>query len=124
MKTKITLMLVTVLLLAACAPKTSPTPAGTLPPIQFATAQSGEVKVSIASYAFDPALITITTGSTITWTNNDSVSHNVLADDGSWGSDSLAKGDSFSYTFTQAGTFSYHCGFHSSMKATITVIAP
>jgi plastocyanin len=109
MKTKLSLILLAVMLLAACGPKASPTPAGSLPPIQ-----SGEAKVSITNFAFDPVTLTIPTGTTVTWTNNDTASHIVIGDDGSWGSNSLAKGD----------TFSYHCGVHPSMKATITVVAP
>jgi plastocyanin len=119
MKTKSSLILLAVILLAACGSKAGPTPTGTLPPVQ-----SGEAKVSIANFAFNPVNLTIITGTTVAWTNNDTVSHNVTSDDGSWGSNSLAKGDSFSFTFTQAGTFSYHCSVHPSMKATITVIAP
>ncbi|MCX6033853.1 MAG: cupredoxin domain-containing protein [Chloroflexi bacterium] len=119
MKTKLSVILLAMMLLAACGSKAGPTPAGTLPPIQ-----PGEAKVSIASFAFDPATLTITTGTTVTWTNNDTVAHNVIGDDGSWGSNSLAKGDTFSFTFNKAGTFSYHCGIHPSMKATITVVAP
>jgi plastocyanin len=52
------------------------------------------------------------------------VAHNVTADDNSWGSKSLAKGDTFSFTFSKTGSFSYHCGVHPSMKASITVVAP
>jgi plastocyanin len=119
MKTKLSIILLAVMLLAACASKAGPTPAGTLPPIQ-----SSEVKVTIANFAFDPTPLTITIGTTVTWTNNDTVSHNVTGDDGTWGSNNLAKGDTFSFTFTKPGTFSYHCGVHPSMKATITVVAP
>jgi plastocyanin len=119
MKTKLSLILLVVILLAACGSTTGPTPTGTSSPIQ-----SREVKVSIANFAFDPAVLTITTGTTVTWTNNDTVAHNVLSDDGSWGSNSLGKGEAFSFTFTKPGTFSYHCGVHPSMKATITVVAP
>jgi plastocyanin len=119
MKTKLSLILLTVVLITACGSAASPTPAGTLPAIP-----TGETKVSITNFAFDPATLTITTGTTVTWTNNDTVAHNVISDDGSWSSNSLAKGDTFSYTFTQTGTFSYHCGIHPSMKATITVVAP
>jgi plastocyanin len=119
MKTKFSLILLTALFLAACGPAASSAPASTLPAIQ-----SGGVKISIANFAFDPATLTIPTGTTVTWTNNDSVAHNVTADDNSWGSKSLAKGDTFSFTFSKAGTFSYHCGVHPSMKASITVVAP
>jgi plastocyanin len=117
MKIKRSIILLAAILLAACGPTASPTPAGTLPPVQ-----SGEAKVSIANYAFDPASLTITTGTTVTWTNNDTIAHNVVGDDGSWSSNSLANGDKYSFTFTKAGTFSYHCGVHPSMKATITVV--
>jgi len=117
MKIKLSLILMAMMLLAACGPKAGPTPAGTLPPIQ-----PGEVKVSIAGFAFDPATLTVTTGTTVTWTNDDTAAHTVTSDDGSWGSNSLAKGDSFSFTFNEAGTFSYHCGVHPSMQATITIV--
>jgi plastocyanin len=119
MKTKLSLILLVVILLAACGTTTGPTPTGTSAPIQ-----SSEAKVSIANFAFDPAILTITAGTTVTWTNNDTVSHNVTSDDGSWSSNSLGKGETFSFTFTKPGTFLYHCGVHPSMKATITVVAP
>jgi plastocyanin len=119
MNTKPIIILLLALMLTACGPKTEITPAGTLPPVQ-----AGEVKISIANFAFDPATLTIPSGTTVTWTNNDSASHNVTGDDGSWGSKSLATGGTFSYTFTKAGTFSYHCGVHPSMIASITVVAP
>jgi plastocyanin len=120
MKTKISLIFVALLLLAACGPKAGPTPAGTLPPIST----NGKVAVTIANYAFDPASLTVTVGTTVKWTNQDSVGHTVTADDNSWASGNLNQGDSFSYTFTKTGTYAYHCGVHPSMKATITVVAP
>jgi len=119
MKTKLSVILLVAMLLTACGANAGPTPTGTLSPVQ-----SGNVKVSIANFAFDPTNLTVTTGTTVTWTNNDSVAHNILSDDGSWGSNSLATGDTFSFTFNQVGTFPYHCGVHPSMKATITVVAP
>ncbi len=119
MKTKSSFILIAAMLLAACGAKAGPTPAGTMP-----AAQSGEVNVSIVNFAFDPGSLTITTGTTVTWTNNDTVAHDVLADDGTWGSVSLAKGDTYTYTFTKTGIYSYHCGVHPTMKATITVVAP
>jgi plastocyanin len=117
MKTKMSLMLVGLILLSACGTATSFSPTATPPPVQ-----SGEAKVTIANFAFDPATITITTGTTVTWTNNDTVAHNVLADDGSWGSTSLATGDAYSHTFSKVGTFPYHCGVHPTMKATVIVV--
>jgi plastocyanin len=119
MKTKLSLILLIGILLTACRGTSVSTSTTTPPPNQ-----SGEAKVSIANFAFDPVTLSIKTGTTVTWTNNDTVAHNVLSDDGSWGSSSLAKGATFTYTFTQAGTFPYHCGVHPTMKATIIVVGP
>ena len=77
--------------------------------------------MSIANFAFAPASVTVAVGTTVTWTNIDSAGHTVTADDGSFKSGTLGKGGTFSQTFATAGTFTYHCAFHSSMKASITV---
>jgi plastocyanin len=119
-------------LLAACAPVSgssyAPAPATSAPstsvpinpPATSAPVVSGsEVKVDISGFAFNPGTITIQVGQT--WTNNDSVSHNVKADDGSFSSSTLATGDSFSFTFNTAGTFTYKCGFHANMLGTVIV---
>jgi plastocyanin len=117
MKTRLSLILLTAFMLAACGPKPAPTSAGS-----SAAPLSGNVDVTIAGYTFSPALLTIKIGTTVKWTNQDSVSHSVTADDNSWGSGDLKQGDSFSFTFSQAGIFAYHCSVHSSMKATVTVV--
>jgi len=80
-----------------------------------------ETKVKISNFAFNPSTLEVKAGTTVTWTNEDSASHTVAADDGSFTSASLNQGDSFSFTFDKAGSYSYHCGVHPSMKATITV---
>jgi plastocyanin len=106
-------------LLAACAPAT---PAATAAPVTSAPVSSGnEVKVDISGFAFNPGTITIKVGQTVTWTNNDSASHNVKADDGSFASSTLGNGASFSYTFNTAGTYTYKCGFHANMLGTVVV---
>jgi amicyanin len=79
-------------------------------------------EVSIADMAFSPANITVKKGTTITWTNNDSVGHDVIADSGNGpNSQILQKGQTYSFTYDIAGTFSYHCGVHPSMKGKVTV---
>jgi plastocyanin len=85
-----------------------------------ATAGGGG-RVAIAGFAFAPASVTVAVGTTVTWTNRDSATHTVTADDRSFKSDKLANGATFSQTFTTAGTFTYHCSIHPSMTATITV---
>jgi plastocyanin len=64
--------------------------------------------------------ITIPVGTTVTWTNRDSVPHTSSAVGRVWESDALFEGQSFSFKFTQVGQFEYFCQFHP-MRATVTV---
>jgi plastocyanin len=79
-------------------------------------------KVSIENMAFTPAAIKVKVGTTVTWTNNDSIAHTVTADSGD-GPDSgnLDPGKSYSFTYKSAGTFSYHCEIHPDMTGTVQV---
>jgi plastocyanin len=60
-------------------------------------------------------------GSTVTWSNQDSVTHTVDSSDDTFDSDSLGQGATFVHTFDTAGSFTYICGIHPSMAGTITV---
>lgn len=77
--------------------------------------------ITIDDFAYAPSELTVSVGSTVSWTNEQSASHTVTADDGEFDSGTLAQGDEFSETFGTAGTFAYHCTIHPSMTATITV---
>jgi plastocyanin len=77
--------------------------------------------VSIVNMAFTPATITVTAGTTVTWNNNDDMTHTVTADDDSYDSGNIAAGRSFTKTFSVVGTYPYHCTIHPSMTATIVV---
>jgi plastocyanin len=77
--------------------------------------------VTIAGFAFSPASLTVKVGDAVTWTNNDSTTHTVTADDGSFSSGDVAPGATFSFTFKKAGSFGYHCSIHPSMTATVVV---
>ena len=79
--------------------------------------------VKISDFAFSPADITVKKGTTVTWTNEDNVVHTVTETDGRTGpqSDDLQKGDTYTFTFNDMGTFKYHCSHHSSMTGTVTV---
>ncbi len=76
--------------------------------------------VSINNFTFNPASITIKTGTTVTWTNEDSAPH-IVTSDGNFDSSALSKGETFNYTFNTAGTFNYICSLHPSMKGKIIV---
>jgi plastocyanin len=77
--------------------------------------------VNIAEFAFAPPDLSVAVGSTVTWTNQDSVTHTVDSADDSFDSESLGGGATFAHTFDTAGVFAYICGIHPSMSGTITV---
>jgi plastocyanin len=126
-----------IVLLAACGgttttaptstPTTAPTNTPTTGPTSTPTTASTNTptstgnSVTIMNFAFSPATLTVKAGTKVTWTNKDTVTHTVTADQGAFNSGLLSPGNSFSFTFTQAGTFSYHCNIHHSMTATIVV---
>jgi plastocyanin len=101
---------------AAAPTATATTTAATTP---TASSQSGS-SVSISDFAFSPAALTASVGTTVTWTNKDSVTHTVTDDKGAF-NHSVPPGQTFKFTFTKAGTYTYHCSIHPSMRATVVV---
>jgi plastocyanin len=82
----------------------------------------GATEVSEEGIAFNPAEVTVSVGDTVTWTNNDTVEHDVTADGFSSGEPGgMAPGDTFDHTFQEAGTFDYVCTVHPGMEGTVTV---
>jgi plastocyanin len=77
--------------------------------------------VSIKNMAFNPGSVSVTTGATITWSNNDTTIHTVTADDGSFNSGNIAIGATYTRVFSTAGTFSYHCTIHPEMTGKVVV---
>ncbi len=82
-----------------------------------AHAASGK-HVMIQNYAYSPATLTVRAGETVSWTNHDEAKHDVVG--AGFRSPLLAKGQSWSYTFPAAGTFSYYCSLHPDMRAKVT----
>src|SRR5918992_3056448 len=77
-------------------------------------------EVSEEGIAFEPAEVSVGVGDTVTWTNNDSVDHDVTADTFSSGEPGgMAPGDTFEHTFEEAGTFDYVCSVHPGMEGTV-----
>ena len=80
------------------------------------------VQVAIQNFAFSPQTLTVALGTTVVWTQKDSAPHTVTSDTGAWtASAMLSPGQTFSHTFTTAGTYAYHCAVHPHMTATIVV---
>jgi plastocyanin len=96
--------------LSACAARERPEPVATnvvdLPP----------------SYRFDPEVITVVDGTTVTWTNHDNFTHNVrLLDDGGV-TLQLAPGESVTHTFTGVGEHRYDCSFHPNDMTGVVIV--
>ena|SRR5688572_7126644 len=82
----------------------------------------GAQTVAIEGNAYSPADLSVSSGGSVEWTNNDDVPHTVTFEDSSVSSsDELAKGGTHSATFSEAGDFSYTCKIHPDMKGTVTV---
>jgi len=80
------------------------------------------LQVKIFNYKFDPETVTVAPGTTVTWTNKDEIPHTLASTDKSFqGSGGLDTGDSYSYTFTKPGTYSYYCTLHPFMKGQVVV---
>ncbi len=101
------------------APTATPTANPTPTPTPTTASSSGN-SVSIKNFSFTPNSLTVKVGTKVTWTNHDSVTHTVTANQGAFNSPVLP-GSSFSFTFTKAGTYAYHCMIHPYMMATIVV---
>lgn len=81
--------------------------------------------VTIRDFSFGPSKITVKKGTTVTWTNEDGVNHDVTPTNESAafeGSDLFGKGESYSFTFNAVGNYSYYCSPHPYMKGTVEVV--
>lgn len=89
---------------------------------QIVLADASTVYIDITDFKFNPMTLNIAKGTTVTWTQKDSVQHTVTATYGeNFDSGNLNQGQTFSYTFNQAGKVEYGCTNHPSMTGSITV---
>jgi plastocyanin len=103
-------------------------PVATTPAAPTTTSPPSPVAITIQNFAFVPASVTVPTGTMVIWTNQDSAPHTVVSDatplfslGAIFSSSQLMQGQSYSFTFSNAGTYAYHCGIHPFMKGTVTV---
>ncbi|MGB7847297.1 MAG: cupredoxin family copper-binding protein [Candidatus Acidiferrum sp.] len=79
-------------------------------------------EVKIDNFTFAPVTLTVGAGTTVKWTNRDDIPHTVVSEDKStFKSKALDTDDSFSYTFTKPGTYTYFCSIHPKMTAKVVV---
>ncbi|MGH2980732.1 MAG: plastocyanin/azurin family copper-binding protein [Solirubrobacterales bacterium] len=108
------------------APPPAASPSPSQPPTTVSDSRAGASatkSVSIVDFSFSPGSISVTLGDTVRWTNQDAApeGHDVTGD----GLDSglMNQGDTYIHTFSSAGTVSYICTIHPSMKGTVNVLA-
>jgi plastocyanin len=87
---------------------------------------NGVGHVQIKDFVYAPATITVSAGTTVTFTNDDSAPHTATSGpsptpDGVFDTGTLTKDDSKTVKLTKPGTFAYYCDIHPFMKATVTV---
>ena len=105
-----TAVMVATLLLSAGSPGSSakaPEPA------------TAEVKVD--NFSFGPATLTVTVGTTVSWTNRDDIPHTIVSTEKVFKSKVLDTDEKFSYTFTKAGSYPYFCSIHPKMTGSVVV---
>ena len=119
------------LLLAACGSSKGPTAAATpsmpMPTMSTAggtpSAPATANAVNIANLAFAPATVSVTAGTTVTWTNRDQIAHTVSDTQNGIASQVLNQNQTYSHTFTKPGTYHYICTIHPFMHGTVIVTA-
>ena len=130
------------LILAACGgdktPTASPAPQSPTPtqstasPTPSETALAG-ASVAIIDNSYDPAEVTIVSGSTVVWQHAGTAAHSVTAKDGSFDSspkcnssvglaDCLQTGATYSHQFNAPGRFEYTCRIHGPLMAGVVVV--
>jgi len=120
--------------LATPAATTHATPVMTTTPTPQVTAtllNQTNVSVTIRNFGFSPRILTVSKGTTVTWTNQDPTPHQIINDPGGSGfnpglgqifeSGPLGTGESYSFTFTSTGLFPYRCAIHPAMEGQIIV---
>jgi plastocyanin len=121
--------------LAGCSAEAAPSPAA---PSSAASAPAGPV-INLNSLMFNPSTTTVSVGTTITWRNDEPITHTVTSGryegvdkttglrssqdpDGTFNAKLEGKGKTFSFTFTKPGSYTYYCDIHQGMNATIVVV--
>jgi len=83
-------------------------------------ARAADTMVMIDNFTFEPAKLTVKVGTTVTWKNRDDIPHTVVSA-GKFRSKAMDTDDSYSFTFTAAGDYTYFCSLHPHMTGTIKV---
>ena len=118
----LSLLLVLALVAAGCgADDDQPTKPPAASPSGSQGTKLSDGAIAIEKFKFVPETVTVEVGTTVTWTNEDAAPHTATADDGSFDTGNLRRGDAGTFTFRKPGSYAYFCEFHKFMRAKITV---
>lgn len=78
-------------------------------------------EVRISQHRYEPKVITVSRGTTVRWVNDDDDPHTVTSDDGAFGSRGIDLHEAFTFEFSAAGTYPYHCALHPTMTGKVVV---
>jgi plastocyanin len=123
--------------LAGCSTQASSSP---MAPTSASSAPAGGPVINLSSLMFNPSTTTVPVGTTVTWRNDEPITHTVTSGryegvdkttglrseqypDGAFNAKLQGKGKTFSFTFTKPGSYTYYCDIHQGMNATIVVVA-
>ena len=82
---------------------------------------AADAEVMIDNFTFSPQTLTVRAGTKVTWTNRDDIPHTVASTTKAFKSPALDTDDSYSFTFTTAGSYEYFCSLHPHMTGTVVV---
>jgi plastocyanin len=112
------------LLLLACSGNARPVQAAENGRTQVASPAASQARVHtivINGFKFLPDTLTVKTGETVEWKNEDAVVHTATAEDKTFDSGNIAPGKSWTFVASKPGTYTYICTIHPNMKGTLTV---
>ena len=111
---------------AACGGSSSANTTTPTPPAATTGGTATASAVAIQNFTFTPKTLTVSPGTKVTWTNNDSMVHNITstanislnsATTSTFASSNLSQGQTFSFTFTKKGVYFYECSIHKALAA-------
>jgi plastocyanin len=102
--------------------KKSPSSQPAKPAAPASGGPSGGTTITMKNISFSPKEQSVKVGQKVTWENEDSVDHNVVAREGAkFSSDNFGQGGTYSFTPKQAGKIEYTCTLHPGMDGELTV---
>jgi len=91
------------------------------PPAPQQVAATNAAEISIQSFQFVPAILTVKAGTAITWINRDEEPHNVVSPERVFRSKAIDGGEKFTVVLDKPGTYNYLCAVHPHMRGKIVV---